>query len=639
MYPEQEQNQVAEIAKQQARKALRKKGIALLKKAGKAAARAAVHATAAVLKSLLGFLASIGLPYILIIVGSLLLLFMIYLGTTMLFSSGEGLSKDAKERHSYVIEQSNQTVDMSKLEQIPYRVPPELIISALQVYDSTKHGKSEKEAIKTMAQALKPIFEYGEYEGSIETEVETCIDGKCTTEKSEDKFTITPLVHVEAWDRVMTANYTPHSTGWEISVTQSTTTKEVPKKDAEGKPTGEMMTVEVPKVVTIKNRAHTFRADENETMDYTYFDRVLSSPPFDYGPKDKLMVEALYQATGGDISYSEWVTGSSFGGGFNGTVTPGAGIPPEYMQYYLAAEKIYKVDWYYLAAFHSVETQFSTHPTMISSVGAEGHLQFMPCTWIGWSYPACKGSNGGVKIPDYIKYDPSMIKRFGGYGVDANKNGVASPWEIEDAIYTAAAYLSANGFSSNIDRAIYAYNHADWYVQKIKGNAISFRDAAVYAPNSGEVPALKPGDFMRPSMGSITSPFGYRSLGGGAFHGGVDLSTGKNDTPVVATADGTITRVVSNCPPIGYFGSKCGGGFGNHVYVKHVVGGVTYEAVYGHFTKTAPLQVGQAVTQGQFLGLMGTSGSSTGIHLHFELHKGKKVGKTNALNPALYVPL
>ncbi|MFD6903493.1 lysozyme family protein, partial [Streptomyces diastaticus] len=64
--------------------------------------------------------------------------------------------------------------------------------------------------------------------------------------------------------------------------------------------------------------------------------------------------------------------------GFNGTVTPGAGIPPEYMQYYLAAEKIYKVDWYYLAAFHSVETQFSTHPTMISSVGAEGHLQVRP---------------------------------------------------------------------------------------------------------------------------------------------------------------------------------------------------------------------------------------------------------------------
>lgn len=111
----------------------------------------------------------------------------------------------------------------------------------------------------------------------------------------------------------------------------------------------------------------------------------------------------------------------------------------------------------------------------------------MPCSWLGWSYSACKGSNGAPSIPDNIKYNPYWINYYGGYGQDANKNGISSPWEIEDAIYTAAYYLNKNGGSKNIENAVFQYNHADWYVAKVLAAAENFRDQAVYSGSSAEV--------------------------------------------------------------------------------------------------------------------------------------------------------
>ncbi|WP_336990342.1 peptidoglycan DD-metalloendopeptidase family protein [Bacillus infantis] len=639
-YNDDHQNRIAEIAKHKARKAIRTKAKVLLKKAGKAAARMVIHAAAAALKSLLSVLGYIGLPYILALGGILLILLMIYMGTTMLFSDeNSALGRGGKELQSYIIQQVDSTVDMTRPEQIPYRVPHELIVSALQIYDSTKHGKTDKQAVQIMAKALKPVFQYDKYKGSIETEVTTCIDGECSTSKNETPFTIEPLTYVEAWDRVLNVTHSPHTTEWKTTVSESTATKTVPKRDKNGRVIPRQYeTVTVPKKVTTKSRAHTYVPEKVEVEDYTYFDRVLSAEPFSYGQTDKLMVEALFQATGGYIRYKEWLTGNSLIG-FNGSVTPGAGIPPEFMEYYLEAEKIYKVDWFYLAALHFVETGFSTHATMVSSVGAEGHLQFMPCTWLGWSYPSCSGSGGGGGIPDNIKYNPLMIQKYGGYGVDADKNGKATPWDVKDAIFTAASYLNKNGFSKNIDGAIYSYNHADWYVQKVKDNALRFKNEATYSPNAGSVPDLRPGSFMRPAKGIITSGFGYRNLGGKtSLHAGLDIASSEPDTPIVAASDGVITRVVTNCPPQGSYGNRCGAGFGNHVYIKHTVQGQTFEAVYAHMKRVGPIAVGQTVKQGQFLGIMGTSGSSTGVHLHFELHKGSKQGKANVINPALYIP-
>ncbi|WP_051405146.1 peptidoglycan DD-metalloendopeptidase family protein [Bacillus cihuensis] len=639
---EEQESLIKQIAKDKAKKVIKQKAKALMKKAVKAAAKVAAKALLAAGKALLGFLGSIGLPYILGIVGGLLLLFMIYLATTMIFTgvggANESLTGEAKELQEYVTVLVDNSVDSSKPEQLPYKVPLGLVISALQIYESYERDESPKEAAEVMVNALKPVFQYVTLDQAIETETTTCTttDGQtsCSTSTNLQKSQVSKLEHVESWNQQVEFIYTPLITDWKVSSSTSTSTTTKDVVDAEGNITKESVTVET--VTTTKTREHTQSEEEIVTEDYSYYVRVLSGDPFDYGDQDLLMVEALFAATGGEIRYSEWLEGGSMIG-FSGTVTPGAGVPTAFMQHYLNAQQKYKVDWYYLAAFHYIETGFSTHPTMLSSAGAEGHTQFMPCTWLGWSYPSCKGSNGGPNIPDTIKYNPAQIKKYGGYGRDGNGNGIASPWEIEDAVFTTAYYLSKSGFSNNVDKAIYAYNHADWYVTKIKNAAEQFKNEALYTPDSGSVPPLAPGTFMRPTAGTVTSPYGYRKLGS-KMHYGIDFGKTSDKTPIVAAADGVVTRSITGCPAKGYYGSSCGGGFGNHVYVKHTVGGQTYEAVYAHF-KSVSVQQGQTVTQGQLLGIMGTSGSSTGIHLHFELHKGSKQQKKNVINPALLIPL
>ncbi len=101
-------------------------------------------------------------------------------------------------------------------------------------------------------------------------------------------------------------------------------------------------------------------------------------------------------------------------------------IPAEYIPIYMKAGEQYNVPWTLLAAHHRVETRFSTMNTLISPVGAEGHMQFMPCTFVGWSHPTCDGLGKG-NIPESEKTDPKVIEKYGGYGVDANGDGVADP--------------------------------------------------------------------------------------------------------------------------------------------------------------------------------------------------------------------
>ncbi len=635
-HPDNDKHEQETIASQQAKKAVKKQGKKIAKKVAKAAVKAVAKASLALVKVLLGLLGGIGTPFLLIIGGSLVTIFLIYLIVAMIFSnSPESLEGEPLALRNHIVAVADATVDMSRPEQIPYRVPHELIISALQIYKSGNHGVSDKEAASIMGETLAPIFTYEEKEGRIETVVTTCEDGSCSTSTSYTPFILELLKHVEAWDRVMEATFTPYTTDWVVSTSTSTSWKSVEKIGDDGKVIpNEYESVPVTVSVTTKTRTHTWLTEEVVTEDYTYYDLVLSNPPFEYGQEDKLLVEAIYQATGGSIRYKEWLTGNSLVG-IDGTVIPGEGIPAEFMPYYLEAEKKYKVDWYYLAAIHFVETGFSTHPTMISSVGAEGHMQFMPCTWIGWSYPGCVGSNGFVAVPDSVKHNVGVISKHGGYGVDANGDGKASPWDAKDAIFATAKYLSGSGFSKNIDQAIRNYNHSDIYVSKVKEAAQRFKNAAIYMPGDGEVPDLVPGSFMRPAAGSISSKYGPRNLKNG-FHYGTDIANSAG-TSIVSMADGVVIKSHSGCPPNGNLQSKCGGGWGNHVYIEHVVQGQKFIAVYAHFNKTVASN-GQKVKQGQIVGLMGASGSVTGVHLHVELHKGFYKRPNNVLNPGLYIP-
>ncbi|MCZ8532622.1 lytic transglycosylase domain-containing protein [Psychrobacillus psychrodurans] len=142
-------------------------------------------------------------------------------------------------------------------------------------------------------------------------------------------------------------------------------------------------------------------------------------------------------------------------------------VPSEYIDLYKKAEETYGVPWTLLAAHHRIETRFSTMDPLLSPVGAEGHLQFMPCTFVGWSHPSCGGLGKG-EIPEKDKINPAIIEKYGGYGVDANNDGKADPYDLEDAIYSAANYLAASGAADGeIEKAIFNYNHSEKYVEDV----------------------------------------------------------------------------------------------------------------------------------------------------------------------------
>jgi membrane-bound lytic murein transglycosylase B len=92
-----------------------------------------------------------------------------------------------------------------------------------------------------------------------------------------------------------------------------------------------------------------------------------------------------------------------------------------------------------LASINGIESAFGTNMGP-SSAGAVGWMQFLPSTWETW-------------------------------GVDANGDGVRDPYDPEDAIFAAAAYLSASGMPIDTYNAIFSYNHADWYVAEVLANA------------------------------------------------------------------------------------------------------------------------------------------------------------------------
>jgi hypothetical protein len=119
-----------------------------------------------------------------------------------------------------------------------------------------------------------------------------------------------------------------------------------------------------------------------------------------------------------------------------------SGVPPVLIPIYQRASAEYGLGPQgpaILAGINAVETAFGTNLGP-SSAGAEGWMQFMPETWAT-------------------------------YGVDANGDGVADPNNPEDAIFAAASYLKAAGMPADTYGAIFAYNHADWYVEEVLANA------------------------------------------------------------------------------------------------------------------------------------------------------------------------
>ncbi|RBY81533.1 M23 family metallopeptidase [Blastococcus sp. TF02A-26] len=140
---------------------------------------------------------------------------------------------------------------------------------------------------------------------------------------------------------------------------------------------------------------------------------------------------------------------------------------------------------------------------------------------------------------------------------------------------------------------------------------------AAAADPSAAAPALCPaavaaaGTWIRPTAGTITSGFGPR---GGSLHAGVDIA-GPRGTPVYAATDGTVTDARCTSAYCDRDGSLALTGYGNLVELDHGAGVSTRYAHLTAYTVTA----GQAVSAGALLGYQGSTGNSTGVHLHFEV--------------------
>jgi hypothetical protein len=131
------------------------------------------------------------------------------------------------------------------------------------------------------------------------------------------------------------------------------------------------------------------------------------------------------------------------------TPTCGDGVtqapPDNLMPIYTAAADKYKLGddgWAYLAAINRIETGFGTN-TSTSSADAKGWMQFIDSTWAK-------------------------------YGVDADGDGRKDLNDPDDAIHGAANYLHASGAPGDWYKAIYAYNHADWYVKDVQTHAAQY---------------------------------------------------------------------------------------------------------------------------------------------------------------------
>ncbi len=131
-------------------------------------------------------------------------------------------------------------------------------------------------------------------------------------------------------------------------------------------------------------------------------------------------------------------------------------------------------------------------------------------------------------------------------------------------------------------------------------------------------PAPSGGQFVRPVPGRITSPFGYRIhpiLGTRRLHTGVDMGSGYG-TPIKAAASGRVILAA-------YYG-----GYGNAIIIDHG-GGVS--TLYAHQSRLG-VSKGARVDAGQTIGYVGSTGLSTGPHLHFEVRKNGR-----PVNPLDYI--
>jgi hypothetical protein len=215
--------------------------------------------------------------------------------------------------------------------------------------------------------------------------------------------------------------------------------------------------------------------------------------------------------------------------------------PPFLIPIYKKAGAKYHIPWSVLAAINSVETDYGRNVNT-SSAGAIGWMQFMPSTWAQ-------------------------------YGVAVDHSGPPNPYNPADAIFSAAKYLAANGGAKNIRQAIFAYNHAQWYVDEVMGRALVIRDH---------------------TQGGLISPFPLGWVPNRLDMGYDGTFTGA----IVAPFSGTIT-----------YAARSFSNWGGYIELKadHAIPGLESDTLYFAEGLAPAAKTGQHVTAGQVIAVAAPS--------------------------------
>jgi murein DD-endopeptidase MepM/ murein hydrolase activator NlpD len=217
--------------------------------------------------------------------------------------------------------------------------------------------------------------------------------------------------------------------------------------------------------------------------------------------------------------------------------------------------------------------------------------------------------------------------------LDSQRGALAQQRQEADTARAAVADEKAqlDELAAEQARARDAAEHALQVENAVLGTAIAQHDEAEaalaaesqriaeLAQSAAAGPALGDGTFIRPVPGPITSTFGYRTdpvTGATAYHAGLDFGA-PCGTPIKAAGTGVILTAALNS-----------GGYGNMTLINH---GNGLSTLYGHQSSII-VSTGQSVTQGQVIGYVGSTGKSTGCHLHFEVRVGG-----NPVDPSGYL--
>lgn len=179
-------------------------------------------------------------------------------------------------------------------------------------------------------------------------------------------------------------------------------------------------------------------------------------------------------------------------------------------------------------------------------------------------------------------------------------------------------YKKLEGFE-NSDLVIAAAKNIDILTKQIVIQSRSLDEITQLAENKEKlflaIPAIQP--IKNEDMTRMASGYGYRSdpfTKAKKFHYGMDF-TAPRGTPIYATGDGTVIRADNTVS-----------GYGNHVVIDH---GYGYKSLYGHMYKFN-VRKGQKVQRGDIIGFVGSSGRSSGPHVHYEVLKDDE--RVNPMN-------